>query len=406
MSRRVMLYSHDTFGLGNIRRMVAVATDLLDTVEDVSVLLVTGSPMVQSFRLRPGLDYIKLPCLSRISRDAYSAKSLGTGIEQTMRLRAALIEAATRDFAPDAVLIDKKPDGVQRELRGTLELLRRELPKTQVALVLRDILDTPEATIPAWNEKGYPELIRDYFDSILVLGSPDVFDSRSEYCFSPELRRKTEFCGYLRRCVPLADYDATRAAWLAAPGERLVLVTPGGGEDGYPLIQNYLAGLGNDASIRSVVITGPEMSASQRAAIAAQANAMPTVSVHEFTPDLPALMGAAEVVVSMAGYNTVCEILSLGKRCVTVPRVHPVQEQWIRAERLQARGLLTAIHPESLTPESMRACVLRELDASVQPLAQMVDLGGLEGVRHWVRRALPVSQWIGGELCKAASLTY
>jgi predicted glycosyltransferase len=386
--------------------MLAVATDLLESVEDVSVLLVTGSPMVQSFRLRPGLDYIKLPCLSRISRDAYSAKSLGTGIEQTMRLRAALIEAATRDFAPDAVLIDKKPDGVQHELRGTLELLHRELPKTRVALVLRDILDAPEATIPAWREKGYPELIRDYFDSILVLGSPDVFDSRREYGFTPELRRKTEFCGYLRRCVPLADYGATRASWLAHPGERLVLVTPGGGEDGYPLIQNYLAGLGHEASVRSVVITGPEMSVSQRMAVAAQASAMPTVSVHEFTPELPALMGAADVVVSMAGYNTVCEVLSLGKRCVAVPRVHPVKEQWIRAERLQARGLLTAIHPEFLTPESMRASVLRELDASAKPVAQAVDLGGLEGVRRWVRRSLPVSPWIGGELCKAASLTY
>ncbi len=81
MARRVMVYSHDTFGLGNIRRMLSIATDLLENTTDTSVLLVTGSPMVQSFRLTPGLDYIKLPRLSRISRDEYSAKSLGIGIE-------------------------------------------------------------------------------------------------------------------------------------------------------------------------------------------------------------------------------------------------------------------------------------------------------------------------------------
>jgi predicted glycosyltransferase len=83
-----------------------------------------------------------------------------------------------------------------------------------------------------------------------------------------------------------------------------------------------------------------------------------------------------------------------------------VKEQWIRAGRLQARGLLTAIHPDALTPEAMRAAVLQELDASAKPPAQNVDLSGLEGVRRWVRRALPVSPWMEGELCKAASLTY
>lgn len=399
MLKRVMVYSHDTFGLGNIRRMLAVAEGVLENVADTSVLLVTGSPMVQSFRLRPGLDYIKLPCLSRVSRDEYSTKSLGTSLDQTMRLRSAIILAATRDFAPDVVLIDKKPDGVQHELRDTLCYLREHLPTTQVALVLRDILDAPEATIPAWRDKGYSELLAKYFDAVLILGSPEIFDARSEYEFSPALRAMTHFCGYVRRPAPEGDVPALRRSHLQAGEDRMALVTPGGGEDGYALIDNYLRGAAELAGLRSVVVCGPEMPAERRDEILRRAAALPQVTASEFSAELPLLMAAADVVVSMAGYNTVCEILTLGKRAVTVPRVHPVREQWIRAERLAKRGWLTALHPDQLSPQTMRAAVSREL-AGDRRMRNEMNLNALVEVGAWVKKALP--GWARSVACSVA----
>jgi predicted glycosyltransferase len=40
------------------------------------------------------------------------------------------------------------------------------------------------------------------------------------------------------------------------------------------------------------------------------------------------------------------EILSLRKRAVVVPRTQPVEEQWIRAQRMAELGLFAAIHPD------------------------------------------------------------
>ena len=62
---RLMVYSHDAFGLGNLRRMLSICEYLLKDQTDLSILLVSGSPMLQAFRLPKGLDYIKLPCLNR-----------------------------------------------------------------------------------------------------------------------------------------------------------------------------------------------------------------------------------------------------------------------------------------------------------------------------------------------------
>jgi predicted glycosyltransferase len=336
--------------------------------------------------------------LSRTSRDEYSAKSLGTTLDQTLRLRSALIQAATRDFSPDIVLIDKKPDGVQHELRETLAYLREELPATKVALVLRDILDAPEATIPTWRDKGYAKLIERFFDAVLVLGDPEIFDACREYEFSPALARMTQFCGYLRRPAP-AVRDDVRERYLR-PGERsLVLVTPGGGEDGFHLIDQYLGETPAIPGVRTLIVCGPEMPAEKREQVFQRAAAWPSVTVNDFSAELPALMAASDVVVSMCGYNTACEILTLGKRAVVVPRVHPVREQWIRAERLAERGWLRMIHPGELTPARMRAAVAREL-AGDRRMRHGLQLDAVGEVSAWVEQALPV--WGRSAACSVA----
>src|SRR5437588_13027513 len=107
--------------MGNIRRMLALSEYLVETFPDISILLVTGSPVVHSLRLPKRLDYIKLPYLTRTESNIYSAKTLGTGLDETIRLRSDLIYAAAANFKPDVVLVDKKPCGVKRELTKTLK---------------------------------------------------------------------------------------------------------------------------------------------------------------------------------------------------------------------------------------------------------------------------------------------
>ncbi len=99
-----------------------------------------------------------------------------------------------------------------------------------------------------------------------------------------------------------------------------------------------------------------------------------------------AFLDAADVVVSMGGYNTICEILSLRKRAVIVPRIRPVCEQWIRAERMAARGLFRAIHPDRITPEILMKEVSAELSAQrVCPLtAATINMDALPRIAEFM----------------------
>ena len=91
MASRILVYSHDTFGLGNIRRMLAISQSVVDAFDDLSILIVTGSPMLHAFRVAANIDYVKLPCLKRTQSGGYAAKSLSLDLQDTVRLRRNMI---------------------------------------------------------------------------------------------------------------------------------------------------------------------------------------------------------------------------------------------------------------------------------------------------------------------------
>jgi predicted glycosyltransferase len=165
-----------------------------------------------------------------------------------------------------------------------------------------------------------------------------------------------------------------------------VLVTPGGGGDGYRLVDTYLKALplmtaAHPATppVVSLIIGGPEMATSEQEAVQHRINQRPDTHWLEFTDDLASYMAAADVVVSMGGYNTVGEILTLQRRALVVPRVQPVAEQWMRARRLAELGLLTVIHPDELTPSGLAQALQRELHppTPTPPSTYALDLNAL-----------------------------
>ncbi|WP_325314972.1 glycosyltransferase family protein [Microcoleus sp. PH2017_28_MFU_U_A] len=388
---RLMVYSHDAFGLGNIRRMLTICEHLLSSIPELSILVVSGSPMLQSFRLPPRLDYIKIPCLNRGESGEISVKYLKTDISETIKMRSDLILMAAINFKPDAILVDKKPYGIKNELVTTLKFLKKQLPQTKLLLLLRDILDAPEKTISEWQEHGFYQAVEKFYDQILVVGMPEVFDICREYQFPPAVAQKVRYCGYIRKEPGLKSREARRQELQVQEYEQLVLVTPGGGEDGYHVVDTYLTGVAQQTTkkIRSVIICGSEMPAEHREQLYQKAALNPQVEMLDFTDDLMSYIDAADVVVCMSGYNTITEVLSLGKRTIAIPRIKPASEQLMRAEKMSKLGLLKMIHPCEVTPENLMDLLLTKLEKTLYcAVAPGLDLGGLPRISHYISHLL------------------
>src|SRR5262245_18046446 len=294
----------------------------------------------------------------------YDVKYLGTEIGETIRLRSDLILSAVANFKPDICLIDKKPYGVKNELVMALNYARIRLPESRRMLVLRDILDSPQRTIRAWRKNGYDDAIGLFFDRVFFVGAAEIFDPRREYDLPNSVVEKLSFCGYMRRKPSGKPRRLARKEWRVADDEILVLVTPGGGQDGFEILSTYLDSLERSSlshPCSSILISGPEMPQPQIEFLRHAAGEYPKTAFCDFNDDLTNVMNAADVVISMGGYNTICEVLSLNKRAVVIPRVRPTEEQLIRAERMAARGLFSFIHPDHLTPTTLKDAVLKEL---------------------------------------------
>src|SRR5204863_148101 len=91
------------------------------------------------------------------------------------------------------------------------------------------------------------------------------------------------------------------------------------------------------------------------------------IEVRTFDAHLELLMERAVGVVAMAGYNTFCEILSLDKRAILIPRVRPRREQVMRANRAAALELVHTLDPERAHEPAIMISALRSLCAQPAP---------------------------------------
>jgi predicted glycosyltransferase len=378
---KILLYSHDTFGLGNIRRTLLLSQALTEEFPNASILIVTGSPVIHAFRIPDRIDYIKLPSLDRVDSDSYEPRFLHEWASEVKQTRQAILSTTILGFDPDLMIVDKRPTGVDGELLETLQEMRRLGRQSKLVVGIRDILDEPVRTRLSLRNTHSFEIINEYYDEVWIYGHPSVFDAVKEYTFPPSVAKKTYYCGYLQRPTAVAERD---------DGPPRILVTTGGGGDGGDIIEAYLEGLldlPRRVALRSVVLFGPQMPDARRALILQRYGHLSDVTFRDFEPDLTHRYAEADVVVSMAGYNTVCELLSFGRRAVLVPRENPVREQLIRARLLGQLGFFDLVEPSQLTPTLLVHKVLAALEAGpvVQPT---IDLGGLPYIRERVRQLL------------------
>ncbi len=388
---RIMLYSHDTFGLDHLRRSLAIAERLAAAVPGSQQLLITGSMVAGAFGLPPRFDMIKLPALSKRSGGEYKARTLPLTLKQTLDWREQIILQAAVHFKPDLLLVDKVAAGVQGELLPTLRHLRAFSRGTKMVLGMRDIEDAPAATRADWEALGTEALLESLYDRILLYGERTVFDPIATYGLSPAIAGKVIECGYLRRDQVARPVDTVRRE-LGVDGGRLIVVTAGGGGDGFELIKGALAAAAGplaNGAIQFLLVTGPLMAERKRKILRRAAEEQP-VTLMEFTPDLISYLNAADLVVSMAGYNTVCEILSLGKRAVLVPRRQGRAEQRLRAGALAARGLVRCLDPEVFTPETLAAEIKAGLSGP-EPNVRL-NLHGLSRTAAAIADLLPAKQ--------------
>jgi predicted glycosyltransferase len=109
------------------------------------------------------------------------------------------------------------------------------------------------------------------------------------------------------------------------------------------------------------------------------------VRTYHFYRQMEKIFAAADIVVSMGGYNTLCEILSQGTLSLIIPRETPRKEQLIRAQTFQRQNLVDYIAWDEVTPDILRQKLLAILENS-KPYQDAISRFHLTGIETMQQR--------------------
>ncbi len=382
----ILMYSHDTYGLGHIRRSMAIAAHLLDP--RVNILILTGSPIAGRFSFPEQIDFVRIPGMIKRTNEEYLPLSIKINARHALDIRKNIITATVKTFQPRLFIVDKEPLGLKREVLPALQWLKRCRPGTRVILGLRDIMDDAQTTKRDWREKGVYQILEELYSEIWIYGNRKFYDPIREYEIGEAVSRKIHFTGYIPRKVPAPEaVQSIRKEHGLQEGERLVVVTTGGGGDGYTVMDNYLRMLESFPSplpFKSILITGPFMPKPERKNVFKRARKL-GVRMYHFYRQMEKAFAAADVVVSMGGYNTLCEILSQGTISLVIPRETPRKEQLLRAQTFQRQNLIDYIPWDDFTPELLRDKLMGLLEHP-RPLREAIARFQLTGIEIMKQR--------------------
>ncbi len=383
MSRRVLFYVQHLLGIGHLRRAARIAKAA--SAAGLEVDFVSGGLP------HPGLDIggarlVQLTPALRTVDENFSHLVTAAGErydpEDAAERRDQLLDLL-RDTRPAVVLTEMFPFG-RRQMRGELlpllEAAKAAPWRPRVAASVRDILTTLK-------QPGKADWIlataRRYYDAVLVHGDPSLVPFERTFPQAAALADLIRYTGYVVGSMPPAS----------ARHDGEVLVSTGGGAVAEPLVAAALEAraLSPLATVPWRVLIGDNLPEARFAVLAAAAP--PGVTVERSRPDFLALLAAARLSISQAGYNTTLEVLAAGTPAVVVPFAAGSEtEQTLRARLLEERRRLVVVEETGLTPASLAAGIARALALPPPPPLPL----RLDGAAETARQLLALAAASGG----------
>jgi len=313
---------------------------------------------------------VRLPPVKKKANGAYVSGDEKMSLADTISARRAIISAEAMQLAPHVTIVDKEPSGVHGELLPALKYLKGR--GSRIVLGLRDVLDAPEPLRVEWARKQASRSIERFYDELWIYGPSDFHDPLGGIDLPRSLQERTVFTGFLGRSLS----DALPRSQL--PGD-YVLVTAGGGADGYPLLSRAIEALKALDGPKALLVAGPYMALAELADLQSRAKGHHSLKVIAFDPCMQNLVARSRALISMCGYNTFCEALSFDIPALYLPRTSPRLEQWIRASRSEALGWSALLSLDEAVDRDRFSTAVEQLLSRSPPSGSKIcpDMGGL-----------------------------
>lgn len=395
---KIVHYCQHVLGMGHFFRSLEIDKALCEH----DVTLVTGGTPVE-ISLPPHVHHEMLPPLmmdanfSQFFCGENSDHSPEITIEQIKQKRAAKLHTLLEKIRPDIFLVELFPFGRKQFSFELLPVLkhgaRGDFGPMRSLCSLRDIL--VEKSNQFAFEKRVLSLLNPLFHGVLVHTDPNVITLEETFSRvqditipilntgyispQPSLELRQASCEHAQKNKTQIRQNIWRQVGTKSPPPSevpLIIASAGSGSVGYSLLSKTIAASANlQKSIEHTLVafTGPFMTQDEKDAIRQEAVAHPHIFVTEFAENFVTILAAADLSISMGGYNTTMNLLAAGTFGLVLP-FDQNREQRMRSERLAKLGALEVLSQEDLSPKSFAQKIMKSLSTPSTPHA--IDIHG------------------------------
>lgn len=382
---RILIYSHDTFGLDRLRRCLAVANALVGQFKGLFVLIISGAQVPTGLGLRARVDFVKIPSVIKLYDGQYTSMEEHIDLRDTLEIRRTIIRNTAESFDPDLLIVDDEPFGLTPEIQDTLVLLKER--GCTITLALPDLISASDQDRDTWSKNQTIDAIDNLYDQIWVYGTRSFATPLEDLNASKRLLSKLTYTGYLRRNIPRGittlDLPFTNP---------YILVTADDSDEGSEQMDWVLTAYENDPTLPhpALLVLGPLVPAARRKIIRGRAARLDNVSITDFEEGSAALMPSAVGVVTTASYDAFCQMLSFDKRMIYIAKSSDNSVQSTRAARANQLNLAHVLSDQQARDPATLAKALHAFPTRTLPSHSMTDemLGGLETICSKVERFL------------------
>ncbi len=383
--KRILVYTHNSIGLGHAFRTLAAITGIKKWRPDIDFLVISGTSIQQIF-FKEGIEVIKLPSIKldidHKDSPMHSRYLSGFDLETIFDFRQSIIMKTFDFFQPDALIIEHNMTGQMSELIPLLmkKWMRKGGPVDfALAHICRGIMKwIPLLQIPYQNPRHRSESINigELYDFRYVLEDREVIDINKEFLGNdPDLEKKIRYLGKITNKVygelPSREEVLERFGLM---DRKIILISLGRNNKVGALAKSLLEALkttGLRTSHQIVMVHDPYLDPELDRSIKCHPLSK-GIRFTSFLPDLVDLIHHSELVVSRAGYNIVNEILLTGTKAILVPESHGGGEQEKRARSIQADNIRVLVEADVLR-NSPAEMILDFLNEPIPPISHKFD---------------------------------
>ena len=355
---KIAYYCQHVLGIGHFHRSLEICRKL---VQHGEVTMITGGAPVEVDEKE--ISFFQLPALV-MDADFKNLTPLDQlqDLDAIKKTRARTLRNFFETHQPEVFLVELYPFGRKAfrfELDPVLEGIRQKSLCNCLAFCsVRDILVERHDTDKF--ENRIVETLNSLFDGVFVHGDKDFIPLDTTFSRVNDITIPLAYTGYVAPQPHLSERSSIRKSLGIAPETHQVIASIGGGGVGIELLYSLVNAMEyiKDTNVQLQIFTGPYTVEDDVEHL--QSMETSNITVECFTNNFEDWLRAADLSVSMAGYNTTMNTLAAGTPALFYP-FSQNQEQRLRVSKLAKLAPLKILEKEDLSPQHLASLLLNQL---------------------------------------------